>query len=126
MFKQLAALILLMAFGFQTFSRAIILVSYYTNTSSYAKNCINKAKPILHCNGKCQMMKKLKEEDKKDKQNPERKSEVKNEIPISSRSFFAVIEYIKFAVKLKREIAHYPNDICVNHPTSIFHPPQFC
>lgn len=48
----------------------------------------------MHCNGKCQMMKKLKQEEKKDQQNPERKSENKNEIALSSRSFFPALELI--------------------------------
>ena len=38
----------------------------------YAKNCINKARPKLHCNGKCQMMKKMRKRKKK-KQNQDRK-----------------------------------------------------
>lgn len=37
------------------------------------------------------MMKKLKQEEKKDEQNPERKAENKNEILLSSKSFFQVI-----------------------------------
>lgn len=34
----------------------------------------------MHCNGKCQMMKKLEQEEKNDQDNLERKSENKNEI----------------------------------------------
>ena len=35
----------------------------------------------MHCNGKCQMMKKLEQEEKNDQENLERKAENKNEIP---------------------------------------------
>ena len=80
MFKQLTAAILLVAFVLQTFNGAFVLVSYYTNTATYAKNCVNKAKPKMHCNGKCQMMKKMQEEENKDKQYPQRKNDNKNEV----------------------------------------------
>ena len=75
----------------QTFSSAIIVVDYYANTGDYAKNCENKYVPQMHCNGKCQLMQKLKKEEKKEQQNPERKLENKNEIPLSSKSFFATL-----------------------------------
>ena len=91
MLKNFGALLLLFALLTQTFHKAVIVSGYYANTADYAKNCINKAKPQLHCNGKCQMMKKLKQEDKKDQQNPERRSSTKDEV-ISSKSFFASID----------------------------------
>jgi hypothetical protein len=45
---------------------------------------------MLHCNGKCQLAKKLKQQEKKEQQNPELKLENKNEI-FSSRSFFSLL-----------------------------------
>ena len=44
----------------------------------------------MHCNGKCQMMRKLKQEEKKDQQNPQRRN-TKEEV-LSSKSFFAAIQ----------------------------------
>lgn len=66
MFKQLTVLFIMLAFLMQTFNKIFIVTEYYTNTASFAKNCENKSKPQLHCNGKCQMMKKLKQEENKD------------------------------------------------------------
>jgi hypothetical protein len=80
MFKQLTAILLIAAFVVQTFSGGLVMLDYYTNTVTFAKNCINKTRPVLHCNGKCQMMKKLKQEESRDKQNPERKNAGKNEV----------------------------------------------
>lgn len=80
MFRLPAAIILLIAFAIQTFHRGGIVVSYFLNTDAYAKNCENKAKPILKCNGKCQMAKKILEEQKKEEQVPERKLENKFEV----------------------------------------------
>src|SRR5438045_7684910 len=87
MLTQLTAFILLLAFIFQTFTKAFIIVEYYTNTPSFALNCENKAAPTMHCNGKCQMRKKLKQEDKKDEQNTERKPESKTDILFYLKSF---------------------------------------
>jgi hypothetical protein len=33
------------------------------NLEAYKKACVNKAKPMMHCNGKCQMLKKLKKQE---------------------------------------------------------------
>ncbi|MFY8004320.1 MAG: hypothetical protein ACOVNR_05730, partial [Chitinophagaceae bacterium] len=88
-YKYITAFIILAAFLAQTFSKNFVMADYFTNTAKYAKNCENKAKPKMHCNGKCQMMKKLQQEEKKDQENPERKSENKSEIALSIKSFFA-------------------------------------
>ena len=77
--KYISALVLLLAFGLQCFNKAFIVVDYYSNTEAYAKECINKSRPKMRCNGRCQMMKKLKVEEKKDASRPERKQENKND-----------------------------------------------
>ncbi len=47
----------------------------------------------MHCNGKCQMMKKLQQQEKSDQGNPERKMENKIEV-ISAKSFFATLKQL--------------------------------
>jgi len=89
--KKIFAFILILAIAAQTFNQLTIVIDYYTNRAVYAKNCENKAKPMLHCNGRCQMMKKLKQEENKDKQNPDRKNKNKDEV-ISSKSFFSSVQ----------------------------------
>lgn len=82
----------MLAFALQTFSRTFVVFDYFANTKAYTKKCENKARPKMHCNGKCQMMKKLKQEEKKDEQNPERKAENKNEFVLSSKSFYPTLK----------------------------------
>ena len=54
----------------QTFSKWLVVVEYKMNRDFIAKNlCINKVRPKMHCNGKCQMMKKLAEEEKQNTSN---------------------------------------------------------
>lgn len=93
MLKQFAVIFLFAAFAVQTFNKAIVVFNYYTNTAAFAKNCENKARPMLHCNGRCQMMKKLKQEENKDKQNPERRNENKNEVLYCSKNSFSIEQY---------------------------------
>lgn len=120
LYKQLAALLILVAFLAQNFNKVFILADYYANTQAFAKNCENTDKPEMHCNGKCQMMKKMKAEDKKDQQAPERK--VQNEITLSSKSFFATIPHFEnTSNELIYPELQSPKEIKMPH--TIFHPP---
>lgn len=121
MFRQIAAIFLLIAFTAQVFNRTVIVLDYNINTAAFAKNCENKAKPMMHCNGKCQMMKKLKEEEKKEQQSPERKADNKNEV-VSSKSFFTTLSFQKLS--LQNEFPSYFNpSISKGISSEFFHPP---
>ncbi len=85
-----------------------------------AKLCVNRDKPQLHCNGRCYLMKKLKQaQDKEQKQ--ERQSQqiqlqvVFIETPISFHRYaFAGIKlHVPFSTGMVKSIKN-----------SIFHPPQ--
>ena len=121
MYKQSAAIFLLIAFVAQTFSNGFVMLDYYINKVAFVKNCVNKAQPAMHCNGKCQMMKKLQEEEKKDQQMPERKLEKRMEL-LSSNSFRYSFEFLLILpTKATRFQQPYPlKDISY----SFFHPPQ--
>lgn len=110
-------------FCMQTFSNAVIMAGYYVNTAAYAKNCENKSKPWLHCNGKCQMKKQLTDENNKDQQSPERKGGNKNEITLSSKSFFATVNVFTAGIK-HSYITPLSIGYSVSRTLDIFHPPQ--
>ncbi|HTL10240.1 MAG TPA: hypothetical protein VL307_18325 [Chitinophagaceae bacterium] len=97
------------------------MLDYYTNTAAFAKNCENKARPMMHCNGKCQMMKKLKEEEKKEQQAPERKNSHKIEI-VSSKSFFTSFVFADFST-LQPIFSFYHFPFSTGFYPDIFHPP---
>jgi hypothetical protein len=99
MLKRLTAIILIAAFVTQTFSNGFVMLSYYTNTETFAKNCVNKARPLLHCNGKCQLMKKLQQEENTNKQNPQRRNENKTEPLYFSGNQFA-LQLIPVSIKV--------------------------
>ncbi len=111
----------LLAFALQTFSRAIIVFDYTVNSKSYARNCENKTRPQLHCNGKCQMMKKLKQEERKDQQNPERKAENKNEVLYLSVYTSPALRFIPLQAKQLYATLQCKKEIKL--PSAVFHPP---
>ncbi len=120
--KPLIAAILLFAFAAQTFSKGIIILDYYANTAAFEKDCVNKNKPMLHCCGRCQLRKKLQQEENEEKQNPDQRGDNKNETVLSSKSFFATVPL----VKLYEHIIDYPEfsfDKEIKMPRSFFHPP---
>jgi hypothetical protein len=119
MFRQLTAFILLFALVAQTFNKAIVVSSYYSNTAAYAKNCENKAKPKLQCNGKCQMMKKLKEEEKKEQKNNSKQSQ--DEV-LSSKSFFASVHFKQQTTT--NEFSIYHSGSAIDRASDFFHPPS--
>jgi hypothetical protein len=123
LYRQIIALLFLTAFLAQSLSKPFIIVDYYTNTGKYAKNCENKARPKMHCNGKCQMMKKLQEEEKKDQENQERKSENKNEVVLSSKSFF--ISDPNYSIRfIKRLYPTLQSPKETDCSFEVFHPPR--
>jgi hypothetical protein len=66
--RLLAVSILFFAFLTQHASRLYWVADYYINPTAYIKNCENKAKTKLNCKGKCQMSKKIKEEERRRKE----------------------------------------------------------
>ncbi|HEY2726758.1 MAG TPA: hypothetical protein VGI61_06270, partial [Parafilimonas sp.] len=121
-YRNIIAFAFAIIFCIEVFGNLLTVAGYYIDSSAYAANCINKDKPQMHCNGKCQLQKKLNEENNKDKQAPERKNETGNEV-LSSKSFFAVVQipYKHFIAKKYFSInAGSP----VDHSFQFFHPPQ--
>jgi hypothetical protein len=90
MLKRSTALILLLAFFAMTFSRTIIVTSFWAKQDYIAKIlCENRNRPVMKCGGSCYLSKKLKKEDHKDQENPERKVENKFEsVSIQEHLYF--------------------------------------
>lgn len=62
----LAALVLL-----QTFSRELLVVNFALNQATItARFCVNKARPQMHCDGKCYFAKQLKKQEERENKAP--------------------------------------------------------
>lgn len=58
--KKAGAILLIALYGLGLVRPAMPLIEYYLKMEEYKAKCINRAKPKLHCNGKCYLMKQLK------------------------------------------------------------------
>jgi hypothetical protein len=119
--RLFSVILLLTAFAAQTFNAGFIQLGYYINPAAFAKYCVNKAKPKMHCNGKCQVMKKMQEDEKKQQENQSRKWDNKITV-LSSKSFFCTIDCKAIPVLKPAQIQNVllVKDISL----SVFHPPQ--
>lgn len=123
-YHKWATSFIIVVFVAQSLSKAFIIADYFTNKSAYAKNCINKSRSQMHCNGKCQLMKKLLQEEKKDQENNERKSEQKSEVtlflnPFSVSGLFSLVHTIQ------TKYPPFRSSGCIkDRSLEIFHPPQ--
>lgn len=92
------------------------------NLDTYKKNCINKAKPKLACNGKCQVLKKLKEQNESNETNVPTLNINQVEIILSSKSYFPSIDAIK--IKNINSFYIYNSSYSSKYIGFIFHPPS--
>jgi hypothetical protein len=121
MLQKPAAFILLMAFAAISFQNLGLVASYRINNASFLKNCVNKNRPQLRCNGKCQLMKKMMEREHQEQEHPDSK-------PGSQNILF-------FTVNIPGQINHpvtgthstylpYNAPQLTDRTADIFHPPR--
>jgi hypothetical protein len=121
--QRIAAFILILAFLGQTFNQGFSYIGYVINKAEYLRNCENKYKPMLHCEGKCQLMKKIEAQRKKEEQQaPELKLAAKSEV-ISSKSSF-LINPLGVVTEISREYITWNSGTPVDRSSSFFHPPN--
>lgn len=118
--RSISILLLLSLFS-ANLSSVWVYLGYEANQKYIVKElCINKDKPQMRCNGKCYLMKKLKQaQDKEQKQEQQsQKSQVQYAVvstpPVFKQYAFAEMKvHVPFSTGMPRNIKN-----------SIFHPPQ--
>ena len=76
---------------------------------------------MMHCNGKCQMLKKIKKQEGESDANTPAPKFNQQELILSSKSFYPTLEIFKSHYSI---IFHtYNSSINSNFLSSIFHPP---
>lgn len=122
MFRKIITLIILLAFAVHTFSKVMIVFGFYANQKVIAATlCENKDKPILKCEGTCQLAKKLKAQEKKENQNPDSKGENKPE-DLSSRSYYSSLSFLGIT-DTDHTYENGPTGKPVHRSFAVFHPP---
>jgi hypothetical protein len=122
-FGQLVVTVVLFAMMLQCFSKMIVVADFYANRDYIARNlCINRFNTAVHCEGRCQLDKRILQEEKSSG-DKEVRQEKFNEV-LSSRSYFATAEAPVVAV-FDRVYAVAPVSHPIDRPLSIFHPPAW-
>lgn len=118
--KPLSILILFSLF-IANCSSLLVFLSFEANHAYISKElCVNKNKPDLHCNGKCYLMKKLKQaQDKEDKQ--ERGSQ---KIQLQEALIVRPLVIVSYSYPASKVYVPTCMGILQQTKRSIFHPPQ--
>ena len=97
------------------------MADYMVNLQDYKKSCINKARPKLQCNGKCQMLKKIKKQEGDSGTNAPVPKFNQFDLALSSKSFFPSIDVIP--TNNIPSFYTYNSSFSSSYIGSIFHPP---
>jgi hypothetical protein len=120
--KYVALILVFLGLLVQSFNKLFIVLDFRLNRSYIAQNlCENRSRPQMHCNGKCHMMKVMKQEQKKDQDNPERRAENKFELICADypqTKLDPAITITAISYPLIEEV------IYAGFSTTSFHPPQ--
>ena len=121
MLKRLTAWLLIFSVLTVNYSRLFVYAGFKLNQSYIAANlCENRNKPQMHCNGKCYLMKKLKQAE--EKQNNAARESQKN---LVQEAYCEVTPEIKFYTRLLQVITNPYNQITPQKGYgAIFRPPQ--
>ncbi|HZW66162.1 MAG TPA: hypothetical protein VFF23_10765 [Hanamia sp.] len=119
--KVFSTIFLLTTIFIQTFSTYFIKAEFYLNQTYIAETlCVNRDKPMMHCNGKCYLSKKITEQQKKDHS------------PVSTTEKFDVQVYFlpvkievptSFIILSKTTHLIQKPDLASAKVHSLFHPP---
>jgi hypothetical protein len=106
---------------------ALPMIDYIVNYDYISKVlCINKAKPKLHCNGKCHLMKELAKTSESETPISSNKKIVSHELEIL---FFEEIKSFKitslYFEEKQKTISNYSNSYFYLNSVSVFRPPIF-
>ena len=107
----------------QTFSRELLLVDFTLHqTAITARYCVNKARPQLHCDGKCYFAKQLKKQQEREDKLP---NTLKERLEMLPAAFFQVpprpATYPGVATRYPHALAPHVPGLGLR---AIFHPPQ--
>jgi hypothetical protein len=121
MFRLIIVLLLIFVLVLQPVHNLLIVLNYVINKEFISTVlCINRDKPELNCNGKCQVTEQLKEQEKKkneQKGTVSDKVDIPVYIPASAAGLHPPIEKEKYHIIYNCSIYTLP-------PYPIFHPPR--
>lgn len=119
--NRLLCILLLLGLFCAQFSQYFIVAGFDLNQKYIAeKLCVNKSRPWMHCNGRCYLMKKLKQAADK-----ERAAERENQKNAFQVAIFTQPEPFVFDAQISRTfVVKEPSFTLPQGHTSIFQPPK--
>jgi len=107
----------------QSFGKVFILMDYQANKEYIMEFlCINRDKPELGCEGKCQLSKKLKAQDEAEKQTSKQSQKSEVQLQLFCHSLFSLPAYWPASVEMP--IPTYTAGRPIQATSGIFHPPK--
>lgn len=109
----------------QTLGQELLVVNYQLNKARITEQyCVNKARPQLHCNGKCHLAQQLRKTEGGNKKAPELLAKVKYEVLPTAAFALALPGCWPLAA---RPYPRRPRSHCAAVPDrGVFHPPLWC
>ena len=122
-FGQLVVTVVLFGMMLQCFSKMIVVAEFYASRDYIARNlCINRFNTAVHCEGRCQLDKRILQEERSNG-DKEVRQDGRNEV-LSSKSFYPGV-VIPGVVFVERDYPIIAGSRPVDRPLSIFHPPDW-
>ena len=122
MFKNIIIIVISSLLFTQTISRGIIIINYIQNTEFYLASCVNKDKPELACDGKCQVAEQMEKENQKDRHTV-KQSSFSDLVFIEDFSFLNSSEHLFFP-KQETFLLLTIGSV-IERANSLFYPPDF-
>nr|WP_294794293.1 hypothetical protein [uncultured Mucilaginibacter sp.] len=121
MLNRVTAIVLLVALLSANFSRLFVYAGFELNKKYIATQlCENRDKPLLHCDGHCYFMKKVKQVQEKEKSN-----ERQTQKSLFQEVFVKSSSSVKFFSQVVNTIATpYKMAGTTSSPLGVFQPPQ--
>lgn len=121
--SRFLALFLCLLLLLQTFSRELLVVDYQLHKERITRLfCVNKARPMLHCNGRCHLVKELR-----------RATDAEGKSPAAAFAKLKLDVLLPLACVLPAPLATYPQSVRFAAPPAsgcatgiaagVFHPP---
>ncbi|RYX87713.1 hypothetical protein EON73_00750 [bacterium] len=121
MLRRVLSFVLLVAVLSANFGRLYVFAGFGLNQKYIAATlCENRSKPWLHCDGKCYLMKKVKQVQEREKS-----EERQTQKSLFQESFLLSSAKFKFHIALLQVIlTPYHAVFSTINPASVFRPPQ--
>ena len=125
MFKRFTAILLLVTLISSNFSMFMIYAGFEMNQKYISETlCVNKARPWMHCNGKCYFMKKVHQAEENEK-----KQDAKDNLNRLELSFFQEPYQLSFIepvilYTVKASVPAYTYQYSSRYIDTIFRPPK--